>query len=113
MLTEFEGRVAVVTGAASGIGKAICERFAREGMHVVMANVENDALRGAGRDIESLGAEVLTVRTDVSHADELSALTEKTIERFGKVHVVCNNVGVLQEVVRGKPSAPIGNGSSA
>lgn len=94
-MTEFEGRVAVVTGAASGIGKAMCERFAREGMKVVLADVENDALREAGRDIEKLGAEVLTVRTDVSQADDLSALAEATIERFGKVHVVCNNAGVF------------------
>ena len=95
MLTEFDGRVAVVTGAASGIGKAMCERFAREGMNVVLADIENDALREAGRDIEKLGAEVLTVRTDVSQADDLSALAEATLERFGKVHVVCNNAGVF------------------
>jgi len=95
VLTEFEGKVAVVTGAASGIGKALCERFAREGMKVVMADVENDQLREAARDIEALGAEVLAVRTDVSHADELSALAEATLERFGKVHVLCNNAGVF------------------
>ena len=95
MLTEFEGRVAVVTGAASGIGKAMCERFAREGMKVVMADVEGDALREAGRQIEGLGAEVLTVRTDVAQPDELSRLAESTIERFGKVHVLCNNAGVF------------------
>lgn len=95
MLTEFEGRVAVVTGAASGIGKALCERFAREGMNVVLADIENDALREAGRDIEKLGVEVHTVRTDVSQADDLSALAEATLDRFGKVHVVCNNAGVF------------------
>ena len=95
MLTEFEGRVAVVTGAASGIGKALCERFAREGMKVVMADVESDSLREAARQIEALGAEVLTRRTDVSQADELSALAEATLDRFGKVHVVCNNAGVF------------------
>ena len=95
MLTEFDGKVAVVTGAASGIGKAMCERFAREGMKIVLADVEQDALREAGRDIEALGAEVLTVRTDVSQPDELSRLAESTLERFGKVHVVCNNAGVF------------------
>ena len=95
MLTEFEGRVAVVTGAASGIGKALCERFAREGMKLVLADVEGDALRAAGREVEALGAEVLTVRTDVSQPDDLSALAEATLERFGKVHVVCNNAGVF------------------
>ena len=78
MLTEFEGRVAVVTGAASGIGKALCERFAREGMRLVLADVEGDALRAAGREVEALGAEVLTVRTDVSQPDDLSALAEAT-----------------------------------
>lgn len=95
MLTEFEGRVAVVTGAASGIGRALGERFAREGMKVVLADVEPDALREAGRAIEATGAEVLTVRTDVAQADELSKLAEATLERFGKVHVVCNNAGVF------------------
>jgi NAD(P)-dependent dehydrogenase (short-subunit alcohol dehydrogenase family) len=95
MLTEFEGRVAVVTGAASGIGKAMCERFAREGMKVVLADIETDQLRETGREIEALGAEVLTVRTDVSQADELSKLAEETLERFGKVHVLCNNAGVF------------------
>lgn len=95
MLTEFEGKVAVVTGAASGIGKAMCERFAREGMKVVLADVENDALREAGRDIERHGIEVLTVRTDVAQPDQVSALAEATLERFGKVHVVCNNAGVF------------------
>ena len=95
MLTEFEGRVAVVTGAASGIGKAMCERFAREGMHVVMADVEADALREAARSIEAQGAEVLAHRTDVSQADEFSGLAEATLDRFGKVHVVCNNAGVF------------------
>ncbi len=99
MLTEFEGKVAVVTGAASGIGKAMCERFAQEGMKVVLADVENDALREAGRDLErrfaESGVEVLTVRTDVSQPDQVSALAEATLDRFGKVHVVCNNAGVF------------------
>lgn len=99
MLTEFEGKVAVVTGAASGIGKAMCERFAQEGMKVALADVENDALREAGRDLErrfaESGVEVLTVRTDVSQPDQVSALAEATLDRFGKVHVVCNNAGVF------------------
>ena len=95
MLTEFEGKVAVVTGAASGIGKAMCTRFAQGGMNVVLADVENDALREAGRDIEKHGVEVLTVRTDVAQPDQVSALAESTIDRFGKVHVVCNNAGVF------------------
>lgn len=95
MLKDFKGKVAVVTGAASGIGKALCERAAREGMHVVMADVEQDMLRASSTDIEGLGAEVLAVRTDVSQPDDLSKLAEETLERFGKVHVLCNNAGVF------------------
>lgn len=95
MLTEFEGRVAVVTGAASGIGKALCERFAREGMRVVMADVEHERLKHAAAEVEALGAEVLAVRVDVSRADELSHLRDATLERFGAVHVLCNNAGVF------------------
>ena len=95
MLTEFDGKVAVVTGAASGIGRAMCERFAGLGMRIVMADVEGAILRESAEQIEATGAEVLTMRVDVSQADELSRLAEGTIERFGKVHVVCNNAGVF------------------
>jgi NAD(P)-dependent dehydrogenase (short-subunit alcohol dehydrogenase family) len=106
LLTEFEGRVAVVTGAASGIGKAMCTRFAREGMHVVLADIENDALREAGREIEALGAQVLTVRTDVSQADSLSALAEATLER-------ATTRASLRVAGSGSRSVRTGNGSSA
>ena len=95
MLTEFDGKVAVVPGAVSGIGRALCERFAREGMKLVLADVENDLLREVASGLEAGGAEVLAVRTDVSQADDLSRLAEQTLERFGKVHVVCNNAGVF------------------
>lgn len=95
MLTEFRGRVAVVTGAASGIGLALCERFAREGMRIVMADVERERLEQAAAGLARSGAEVLPVRTDVSRADELLDLREATLERFGAVHVLCNNAGVF------------------
>jgi NAD(P)-dependent dehydrogenase (short-subunit alcohol dehydrogenase family) len=95
VLTEFEGRVAVVTGAASGIGRALCEKFAQLGMHVVMADVEHAALESAAAAIRESGTEVLAMRVDVSQADELSRLAEGAVERFGRVHVVCNNAGVF------------------
>ena len=95
MLEDFEGKVAVVTGAASGIGKALSTRFAQEGMKLVLADVEREGLREAAREIEGSGVEVLSVRTDVTQADDLSALAEATLERFGKVHVLCNNAGVF------------------
>lgn len=95
MLQEFGGRVAVVTGAASGIGFALCERFARAGMQIVMADVEHERLKHAAAEIERQGVSVLAVRTDVSRADELVHLREATLERFGAVHVLCNNAGVF------------------
>lgn len=95
MLTEFEGRVAVVTGGASGIGRALCERFAALGMRIVMADVEGDAVEAAAATLRGSGAEVLAMRVDVSRADELSRLAEGTLDRFGAVHVVCNNAGVF------------------
>jgi len=88
------GRVAVVTGAASGIGFALSERFAREGMRVVMADVEGPALAEAADLLAGRGAEVLPVLTDVSSAEQVDALRDRALEAFGAVHVVCNNAGV-------------------
>jgi NAD(P)-dependent dehydrogenase (short-subunit alcohol dehydrogenase family) len=88
------GRVAVVTGAASGIGLALSERFAAEGMRVVMADVEAPALAAAADRLADRGAEVLPVATDVSKAEQVDALRDRTLDAFGAVHVVCNNAGV-------------------
>jgi NAD(P)-dependent dehydrogenase (short-subunit alcohol dehydrogenase family)/GNAT superfamily N-acetyltransferase len=91
---ELGGKVAVVTGAASGIGFAMAERFAAEGMKVVLADVEGDALARAEAELRGRGATVLAVRTDVRQASEVDALAEKTLAAFDEVHVVCNNAGV-------------------
>jgi NAD(P)-dependent dehydrogenase (short-subunit alcohol dehydrogenase family) len=88
------GNVAVVTGAASGIGFALAERFATAGLNVVLADVQDDALATAADKIGAHGVETLTVRTDVSKEAEVQALVAATIERFGAVHIVCNNAGV-------------------
>lgn len=88
------GRVAVVTGAASGIGLGLSERFARAGMRVVMADVEEPALAEAASRLTAAGGEVLPVRTDVSKAEQVEALRDRALEAFGAVHVVCNNAGV-------------------
>src|SRR5262249_14248206 len=93
-MKEFKGRVAVVTGAASGIGLALAERFAAEGMKVVMADVEEGALRTAERAVKARGASTLAVRTDVTRAADVDALARKALDAFGAVHVVCNNAGV-------------------
>lgn len=88
------GKVAVVTGAASGIGLGLCERFADEGMRVVMADVEAPALEEVAAGLARKGAEVLAVATDVSKLTDVEALRDRTLEAFGAVHVVCNNAGV-------------------
>jgi NAD(P)-dependent dehydrogenase (short-subunit alcohol dehydrogenase family) len=88
------GRVAVVTGAASGIGLGLSERLAAEGMAVVMADVEEPALAEAAAKLAGLGATVLPVPTDVSSADQVTALRDAALAEFGAVHLVCNNAGV-------------------
>jgi NAD(P)-dependent dehydrogenase (short-subunit alcohol dehydrogenase family) len=93
-MKDFEGKVAVVTGAASGIGRGLADRFAAEGMRVVIADVEQAALDEAEREMTAAGATVLAVRTDVSKLADVEALAAKTLERFGAVHILCNNAGV-------------------
>ena len=88
------GRVAVVTGAASGIGLGLAERFAAEGMRVVMADVEEPALAKAAAELTGAGASVLPVLTDVSDRAAVDALRDAALSAFGAVHVVCNNAGV-------------------
>ena len=93
-MREFNNRVAVVTGAASGIGRAMAGRFAAAGMQVVLADVEASALNTAEQEMRAQGATVLSVVTDVSKAAEIETLAHKTVETFGGVHIVCNNAGV-------------------
>ncbi len=93
-MKEFPGKVAVVTGAGSGIGRALAERFAAEGMKVVLADVEEGPLAEVARGLEARGATVLAVPTDVSRAARVEALAQKTLDAFGAVHVLCNNAGV-------------------
>jgi NAD(P)-dependent dehydrogenase (short-subunit alcohol dehydrogenase family) len=93
-MKDLNQRVAVVTGAASGIGYALAERFADEGMRVVLADVEDQALARASESLNARGATTLAVRTDVSQAGDVEALADATLTRFGAVHVLCNNAGV-------------------
>jgi NAD(P)-dependent dehydrogenase (short-subunit alcohol dehydrogenase family) len=95
------GRVAVVTGAASGIGLGLAQRFLAEGMRVVMADVERGALETAAHGLERGSADVVPVVTDVSDPDQVDALRDSALEAFGAVHVLCNNAGV------GGPHSPI------
>ena len=96
-MKEFKGKVAVITGAASGIGLALAERCVQEGMRVVLADVEDEALTKTEASMKGAGATVLAVRTDVSQARDIEALARKTLEAFGAVHLLCNNAGVATE----------------
>jgi NAD(P)-dependent dehydrogenase (short-subunit alcohol dehydrogenase family) len=96
-----KGNVAVVTGAASGIGLGLSERLAAEGMRVVMADVEAPALTEAADKLRATGAEILPVVTDVSKAASVDALRDQAFEAFGAVHLLCNNAGV------GGPNGPL------
>lgn len=93
-MQQFTGKVAVVTGAASGMGRAFAEKFAAEGMKVVLADIEEPALAEAVQALESAGHSVIGVVTDVSQPESIEALAQRTIEAFGKVHILCNNAGV-------------------
>lgn len=93
-MKELRGRVAVVTGAASGIGRALAIRFAAEGMKVMLADIDEPALSGVASELAAAGAEVAGARVDVTRAEEVTALATRTVETFGAAHVVCNNAGV-------------------
>jgi len=93
-MKEFTGKVSVITGAASGIGRALAERCLLEGMKVVLADVEEKALVQAEQELSTSGAPVLAVRTDVSKAEDIQALAQKTLDAFGAVHLLFNNAGV-------------------
>jgi NAD(P)-dependent dehydrogenase (short-subunit alcohol dehydrogenase family) len=94
-MQELEGKVAVITGGASGIGKAMATRFAAEGMKVVLADIDDASLRAVEAELAEGGTEVLAVRADTSLEPEVHALAAATIDRFGAAHVLCNNAGVV------------------
>lgn len=93
-MQELRGKVAVVTGAGSGIGRALAERFAAEGMQVVLADVDEVRLRAVEASLSESGADVFPVVVDTSLAESVDELARRTLERYGTAHVVCNNAGV-------------------
>jgi NAD(P)-dependent dehydrogenase (short-subunit alcohol dehydrogenase family) len=93
-MRDLEGKTAVVTGSASGMGLAFAECFGREGMNVVMADIQEKALSQGAARVEAVGATVLPVVTDVSDEAAMDHLGEATRAAFGSAHVVCLNAGV-------------------
>lgn len=93
-MREFSGKVAVVTGAASGMGRAFAQRFAQEGMQLAIADIDGGGLENAATELRAEGHRVLTVRTDVSKLADIEHLAATTVAEYGTVHLVCNNAGV-------------------
>ena len=93
-MDDFRSKVAVVTGGGSGIGRALCLVWAREGARVVVADVDEAGMAETAAAITRAGGAALTVRTDVSRRDDVQALAERAFGEFGGVHVLCNNAGV-------------------
>jgi NAD(P)-dependent dehydrogenase (short-subunit alcohol dehydrogenase family) len=93
-MKEFKGKVAVITGAASGIGRGIAERCVREGMKVVFADIDEVELAKAETELKAEGGTVLGVRTDVSKRSDVELLARKALDAFGQVHLLFNNAGI-------------------
>lgn len=93
-MDQFHNRVAVITGGASGIGFALAQRFAGEGMRIAIADIEQAALDRALATLKQAGAEAIGVRCDVSDVESVRALAKITLDTFGAVHILCNNAGV-------------------
>jgi len=93
-MQDFSGKVAFVTGAASGIGLGIARALAGAGMKVMLADIEKPALENSAKDLRSSGATIQTIVCDVSDAGSMVAAADATVAAFGKVHVLCNNAGV-------------------
>jgi NAD(P)-dependent dehydrogenase (short-subunit alcohol dehydrogenase family) len=93
-MEQFDGRVAVITGGASGIGLATAKALAREGARIVLADRDEAALAAARPQVEELGATVLAVPTDVGELASVQALADRSFDHFGAVHVLFNNAGV-------------------
>jgi NAD(P)-dependent dehydrogenase (short-subunit alcohol dehydrogenase family) len=93
-MKEFKGKVAVITGAASGIGRGIAERCVGEGMKVILADIDETNLAKAETELKSLGGTVLGVRTDVSKRSDVELLARRALDAFGQVHLLFNNAGV-------------------
>lgn len=111
-MKDFKDKVAVVTGAASGMGLAFAHKFAEEGMSVVLADIEAEALSMAEAAVKAHGGKVAAIRTNVMAEDDIERLADAAFSTFGNVHILCNNAGVAATAatLRSRPwESPIGD----
>jgi NAD(P)-dependent dehydrogenase (short-subunit alcohol dehydrogenase family) len=101
---ELEGKTAVITGGASGIGLATAAQLAKSGVNLVLGDIEDDTLASAVKELREGGAHVVGVRTDVTNEGDVLALRDAALAEFGTVHVVFNNAGVASGATIGTPS---------
>ena len=100
-MRDFNGKTAVVTGGASGVGRCMCDVYVREGMNVAVLDIEQAALDKAVEELKAKGANVIGIRVDVTDPDSVNAAADQVFETFGNVHVLCNNAGVgVKEAAR-------------
>jgi NAD(P)-dependent dehydrogenase (short-subunit alcohol dehydrogenase family) len=93
-MKQLKGKVAAVTGAASGLGRSMALALAAEGMDVALADVDDMNLSSVEKEIQDLGVRAITLKVDVSQAEQVDAFRDHTLARLGAIHVVCNNAGV-------------------
>jgi len=94
MIKDFGKKIAVITGAASGIGRGLAYGFAKRGMKIVLADIDKENLEKVAKELEEIGTEVMTQITDVSDPEQVAQLADASYERFGAVNILCNNAGV-------------------
>ena len=94
MIKDFGGKVAVITGAASGIGRGLAYGFAKRGMKIVLADIDKENLEKVAKELKEIGTEVMTQITDVSDPEQVAQLADASYEHFGSVNILCSNAGV-------------------
>ena len=93
-MSKFEGKTAVISGGAEGIGFSIAQALGDQKMNIVIADIDKEKLKNAGKELQKMKVSVLTVVLDVAKEEHWQEVAKQTLERFGKIHMVVNNAGI-------------------